>query len=112
MIQKLINKTIPFVCENFITFPLWEEGKYIPNLNFWIITKEPVLLYNKLYEIYDDMGYDVIFEDKTDNRNDIYTFSISPKIKENDDCGYEFLNKDWSIEEILILFDEYLASSK
>lgn len=27
---------IPFVSENFITVPLWEEGDYTPYINFWL----------------------------------------------------------------------------
>jgi hypothetical protein len=33
MIQKQIDKLIPYLNENFITYPLWEEGKYIPFVN-------------------------------------------------------------------------------
>ena len=30
MIHKKIEKLIPSLNENFITYPFWEEGKYIP----------------------------------------------------------------------------------
>ena len=39
-IEKLIKDIIPYVDENFITFPLWEEGDYRPVLNFWFICPE------------------------------------------------------------------------
>ena len=30
-----IKKLIPFVCENFLSFPLWEEGDFRPFLRVW-----------------------------------------------------------------------------
>lgn len=30
------EELIPFVSENFITVPLWEEGDYTPYINFWL----------------------------------------------------------------------------
>ena len=35
MIHKKIEKLIPFISEEFITYPLWEEGKYIPFIKCW-----------------------------------------------------------------------------
>lgn len=34
--MRHFEKLIPFVCENFITIPLWEEGDYTPCLNIWL----------------------------------------------------------------------------
>lgn len=31
-----IKKLIPFVCENFLSFPLWEEGDFRPFLRVWL----------------------------------------------------------------------------
>lgn len=35
--MEQIKTLIPHVCENFITFPLWEEGDYCPVVNVWKI---------------------------------------------------------------------------
>ena len=35
MIHKQFEKLIPYVSENFITYRLWEEGKYFPFINIW-----------------------------------------------------------------------------
>ena len=35
--RYLIEQIIPYVEENFITFPLWEEGNYGPQVNIWRI---------------------------------------------------------------------------
>jgi len=57
--QKLIEKLIPYVSENFITYPLFEEGDYRPTISIWSITNiqhdfktifETKLLHDK-YEI-------------------------------------------------------------
>ena len=34
-LHEKIEKLIPFISEEFITYPLWEEGKYIPFLKCW-----------------------------------------------------------------------------
>ena len=39
-IENEIKKLIPNVCEDFITFPLWEEGDYRPTVNIWKHFKE------------------------------------------------------------------------
>lgn len=38
--QELIEKITPYQQENFITFPLFEEGNFMPAINFWQIFKE------------------------------------------------------------------------
>lgn len=35
MIHKKIEKLIPYISEEFITYPLLGEGKYIPFLKCW-----------------------------------------------------------------------------
>ncbi len=35
-----IKKLIPFVCENFLTFPLLEDGDFRPRVNVWLTFKK------------------------------------------------------------------------
>ena len=50
MIHKKIDKLIPYLSENFLTYPLWEEGNYIPFVNFWRICKTQEETQNLLKE--------------------------------------------------------------
>ena len=88
--------------ENFITFPLWEEGKYIPFVNFWQILKTPEQL-KKMEKI---EGYEIIFEKRT--MSNTYNFSIYPDFEDLDDGGYEFIKKDWSIEEMFDIIEKII----
>lgn len=53
------KKLLPFVSENFITFPLWEEGDYRPTLNIWLHLNElPTEIVNWEYLNIKD-GFDI-----------------------------------------------------
>ncbi len=71
---ELIREIIPFVSENFVTFPLWEEGNYNPQMNMWRIFKTPdeyVYFRSKNFSTEDvDVYYDAI-ECPTFNLKDI-----------------------------------------
>lgn len=101
-IHKLISKTIPFVCNNFITYPLAEEGKYIPFVNFWFIhNKLEKIGRDHLELVFNENGYSIDIERASQNIDEI---SISPLFEENESGGYEYINDDWSIEKIINLF--------
>lgn len=105
MIHKKIEKLIPFLNENFITYPLWEEGKYIPFVNFWIkidLEGEEQEFDFKCKEIFEDTGYIVSYND-TNYSNTILQYSVFPNFNDLDNGSYEFVKKDWSIEEMLEL---------
>ena len=38
-IHENLSKLIPFIGDDVISYPLWEEGRYIPSLNFWQVVK-------------------------------------------------------------------------
>lgn len=110
MIQENINKLIPFISENFITYPLWEEGKYIPFVNFWQ-KAETVSKCNQLDKrlrtLDTDTGYCIGIEDKQ-HSSVIHRCFIYPEFIETDDGGYEFVKKDWSIEEMISMLEVFL----
>lgn len=103
MIDKEFSKLIPYISENFITYPLWEEGKYIPFINFWqkLETEKEYIKFNKkLKYIFNKLGYG--FYCKEDyHKCVIYEYQIYPKFKELKNGSYKFIKKDWSIEEII-----------
>lgn len=104
MIEK-INKIIPYISENFITYPLWEEGKYIPFFNFWQLCKtqdEIIALDKKLQNVFANSGYKVQYNDCNYSET-ILSYSVYPAYNELDNGGYEFVKKDWSINEMLDL---------
>lgn len=101
-----IQKLIPFIDENFVTFPLAiTEGVYIPFYNFWqsLSTKEEVELFlDKARIILKDTGYtigfqyeedDYIYDIERDSAN-VY-FQIYPIFEsDNDNDGNVFVNVD------------------
>ena len=95
MINEQFNKLIPYVSENFITYPLWEEGKYIPFINFWFIRDNKRKDLN--WKCYNHNDYIV---EVLDTENSIKQYCISPKFEDIDN-GYVFNKKDWSIEEMI-----------
>lgn len=54
-IEFYIKNILPYMSENFITFPLWEEGNYTPVINMWNI------LYTSKYDA-DTNFLDLIFD--------------------------------------------------
>ena len=105
MIHQKIEKLIPFISEEFITYPLWEEGKYIPFVNFWQKTEtdsEIDNMHKRLDKVFKNTGYFINYSDNN-STNTIHSFQVTPDIKELDNGVYEFIKQDWSIEEIIEL---------
>ena len=105
MIQKQIDKLIPYLSENFITYPLWEEGKYIPFVNFWQICKtqnEIQVLDKNLQKVFENSGYIVQYNDCNFDET-ILQYSVYPNYDDLDDGSYKFVKQYWSIEEVLDL---------
>jgi len=110
MINQKIEKLIPFISEEFITYPLWEEGKYIPFLKFWQkadTENKCIRLSNKLNKHFEKTGYEISFVGK-DHISVIHEFYLYPKFKELKDGSYKFVKEDWSIEEMLELLGSVL----
>ena len=104
-LHEKINKLIPFISENFITYPLWEEGKYIPFLKCWQkadTENKCNRLSNLLNKHFEKSGYEISFVGK-EHRSVIHEFYVYPKFKELKNGSYKFTKKDWSIEEMLDL---------
>jgi hypothetical protein len=103
MIHRKIEKLIPFIEEEFITYPLWEEGKFVPFVNFWQKLENPKDVKDfelKLSGI-KKLGYE--FDKSTTHRFKIYNYEIYPNFEEREDGSVEFENKKWSIEEMVEL---------
>ena len=67
MIHQKIDKLIPYLSENFITYPLWEEVKYIPFLKCWQkadTDNKCTRLPNKLNKHFEKTGYEISFIEK------------------------------------------------
>lgn len=111
-IHESINELIPYISENFITYPLWEEGKYIPFVTFWQIAKnvEELKKFEEEFAILSrPIGYDFSIEYNI-NGTIIGKIHIYPDFNDLDDGSYEFVNPDWSIEEMILLVKEFLNS--
>ena len=105
MLHQKIEKLIPFISEEFITYPLWEEGKYIPFLKCWQKAdseKEYTRLSNRLNKHFENSGYKISFVPK-EHSSVIHEFYLYPKYKELKNGSYKFNKTDWSLEEMLDL---------
>ena len=105
MLQDKINKIIPFIESDFITYPLWEEGKYIPFIKFWKKVEVPSMkdkVISSLKELEEkNKGYKIELVDET-YESTIYVFQIYPDFNEGENIlGYEMVKPDWSIEEMI-----------
>jgi hypothetical protein len=110
MIQEKINKIIPYISEEFITYPLWEEGKYIPFIKCWQkadTENKCTRLSNRLNNHFEKTGYEISFIGK-EHRSVIHEFYVYPKYKELKSGSYKFAKKDWSIEEMIDLLSNIL----
>lgn len=113
MIQDQINKLVPYISENLITYPLWEEGIYVPVITFWQRVETDVqrnYLDELLSILSTDTGYYAGIASKYD-RSDIYTCFIYPNFIGNDNGGYKFKKKDWSIEEMLTMLELFIKTN-
>jgi len=113
MIQEKINKLIPYISENFISYPLWEEGNYIPVISFWAILKDDLTAAvnntDWMYEGIKNKGYELL------HGNTGYEYTISP-IWDYCDGGdsdvFKVENENWSIEEMIDIITEFLIENK
>lgn len=101
MINKEFNKLIPYVSENFITYPLWEEGKYIPFINFWYVDKVKDKINNNIKKFKNENYTLVKQEDFYPFKTCIVHYQIYPTFEENEELGYVFNKENWSIEEMI-----------
>lgn len=102
MVQEKIDKILPYINREFITYELAEEGIYVPTLNFWVHTTDEIVLDLFLGGLESDLnkkGYELSV-DKYDGA-DITPYHITPIIAYDNDGGYKIVNKGWSIENIL-----------
>lgn len=109
-IHESINELIPYISENFITYPLWEEGKYIPFVNFWQIARnadERIMLLNRIRKLDSNPDYCIGINLNESNKTCLVC-SVSPDFVEMEDGGYEFVNPHWSIEVMILLVKEFL----
>lgn len=105
MIHHKIEQLIPFLSENFITYPLWEHGQFIPFINFWQKTdseKDLMELDNKLKEAFEKSGYIVNYSDNNFS-NTIHNYQVYPDFTDLENGDFEYVKKNWSIEEMLDL---------
>ncbi len=105
--HQKVDRLIPFISEDFITYPLWEEGKYIPFLKFWQKADSENKCTRKLNKYFKKTGYEISSVDK-EHRSVIHEFYVYPKWKELKNGSYKFVKKDWSIEEMIDLLSAIL----
>lgn len=110
MIYKNIETILPFVGENFITFPLWEEGKYIPFVNFWQKYDNQIVYESKrkkLFKFFKKSGY-IVAENENPTNSKIFSYELYPEFKELKGGSYKYKKYDWSIEEMLEMLNDFL----
>jgi len=108
MIHKKFETILPYMSENFITYPLWEEGVYIPFVNFWrvIKTKED---FESFQQFVTDVNYETHYYVVADTTEvGIVNFSIYPDFDYGDEGSYFFMKPDWSIEEMIEIIESFI----
>ena len=100
IVKEYIKKLVPYCAENFITFPLWEEGKYIIQMNLWYLIKiednseeqiekdvrDITLEINKETDLKFDVYY--VYEDCPLQENFLYHFNIIENMDNVDNFDY------------------------
>ena len=97
MIHKQLERLIPYISEEAITYPLWEEGNYIPFLNLDIVSEKYPNVEQSICEDVYAKGYD--FDSET--YRGITRLRICPSFEYNEDGGFDYVKEDWSIEEMI-----------
>jgi hypothetical protein len=97
MIHKQLERLIPYISEEAITYPLWEEGNYTPFLNLDIVTEKLLELESSLEEEVNSKGY----EFQTEREGRIFKISICPDFEYNDEGSFDYMVEGWSIEEMI-----------
>ncbi len=104
-LQEKIEKIIPYISENFITYPLWEEGNYIPFINFWL-SKESKYFPKLEYLIKESLSKNYIIEERdedNDPNSKIVNYLMYPDFYYHDKGYAKYFNANWSIEEMIEL---------
>lgn len=105
MIHKKIERLIPYVNENLITFPLLEEGNYTPFVNFWQIVDKKnnrTRFVKLIINHFKNSGYGITYA-PNERYSNIVEFYIYPVYKVLKNGSYKYIKKDWSIEEMIEL---------
>ena len=111
MIHEKILRLVPYVNGNFITYPLWEEGKYIPFINFWKTAKTEGDYINMRIDFdkaFEGTGYNVCDDTEYSNGRGVFYFSVYPQFFVLRNGSYKYVKEDWSIEEMLDLLAKVL----
>jgi len=97
-IHEQFERLIPYMDDNFIRYPLTEEGNFLPVLHIWQVV-ETAEAAGKLREIVDKFAvrYDIELEMQSRTTVDV---SISPKTKYEESVQVP-LSAEWSIEEMV-----------
>lgn len=120
MIQEKINKLIPFISENFISYPLWEEGNYIPVVSFWAVVSpdlESEFIENEWeFEFIEAKGYELTCVDSNFvGVSRLCVFNMTPLwdyCEDGSDEVFKVQKENWSIEEMLDIISEFLIENK
>jgi len=97
MIHKQLERLIPYISEEAITYPLWEEGAYIPFLNLDIVNEKYPNVEQGICEEAYAKGYD--FDSET--YGGITRLRIFPSFEYSEGGGFDYAKEDWSIEEMI-----------
>lgn len=101
--RELLRRIIPYQCENFITFPLWEEGRFTPYLHIWQLKEFSDGIKERLDKVFNNTGYAFFCEDDTD-------VTIKITIHPIEFNHLDYLKPKWSIEEMLELIIKFIEN--
>ena len=111
MIHKQIEKLIPYISENFITYPLWEEGVYVPQVNIWKIHRtfdEQKEFIKTVKTTFKNSGYEFDYESNISISRIETKLHVFPKLKYLKSGGYKHINQNWSLEEMVEMLNKII----
>ena len=104
-LQEKIEKIIPYISENFISYPMWEEGNYIPFINFWLSKESKCFpkLDGFIKEV-SEKNY-IVEERAEDNdpNSKIVNYMMYPDFYYHNEAYPKCFNANWTIEEMIEL---------
>lgn len=101
-IHEKIYNLFPHIEDNFLTYPLLEEGNCTPFLNFWVSRK---------VKITNVWGYQIEPDESFDNTR-VVVYQVYPSFDVLENGKVKYSKKDWSIEEMIDIIDSIVNQNK
>lgn len=114
-LRETIEKIIPYVDEDFLTFPLAEEGNYTQFLNFWQLAKtekEAEKIEKKIKKFNGENKKYCLDVVEPVMGVGVFRLSISPRFETAEDGSCDYLFEGWSVEEMALHVAAFVSKKR